>query len=636
MEAMHLSSSKNPFGKSFTPKRYLHAPFSENIVTMWPNAMVLIGEIDGGAFPQKSQTGKVEESNSPSAAMTFLYKEKMLDFKKVKYSTHNDGLPIHKLSHDLGDFSIEMESFCNSERVSTVFTKLVIHNNTSEKISDVITLFARTAPEFDLLGISEPDGYTVYEPSASRWKLFPEWEHGENTVEDKVNKYCINYITDNKIKIVDSQKLFNNFVLNQGIYFYFTLEANEDTVLYFSFGRNIKEKTFSYETELCEATAFWNSQLSRINIFPNKENPDFYKMYRTLVSSGLQMFQYPKGCNYVLLRQGGLQRRIWPESLILMEALAKIGDFEEYYDRVLNTYFHVLQDESGKIVNFGQPWASVTGYALGAFSTVAKKHKNLFDKYKMCAYKAFSWMQKTRVSNDDTSDLIKGLFPPAIASDYPGVAQYWSTTDAWNYCGYKKYAECLEFYNDENAKEVIKATEDYKNVLNSIFNKTINEYKEGDFLLPLDARNKPLLEAELQKLVTHNGQFQAFILLFSGIAGYGTENAQRVIDFYINTKKEYKNGLALPSQEANITSLGNQWYLNWVEYKLYFYCRNSGDDKLAKELLDAQFKYSMTNEFYLSERYDDHDAYFTPWCPNCSAIGRTLLMICDWYCGEAI
>lgn len=636
MKSMHLSSPKNPWGKSFTPKRYLHAPFAENIVTMWPNAMILIGEIDGGAFPQKSQTGKIEESSLPSAAMTFLYREKMLDFKNVEYSTHKDGLPVHTLSHNLGDFSIKMESFCNSERISTAFTKLIIRNNTTEKISDCITLFARTAPEFDLLGIAEPDGYTVYEPSASRWKLFPEWTHGENTMQDEINKYSINFITDEKVKIVDSQKLFNNFVMNQGIYFYFSLEANEETVLYFSFGRNIKEKTFSYEAELIKATKFWESQLSRINVFPNKEDPDFYKMYRTLVSCGLQMLHYPKGCNYVLLRQGGMQRRIWPESLILMEALAKIGDFEEYYDRVFNTYFHVLQDESGKIVNFGQPWASVTGYALGVFGTVAKKHKNIFEKYKANAYKAFSWMQNLRVGDDDKSDLIKGLFPPAIASDYPGVAQYWGTTDVWNYCGFEKYAECLKFYNDQNAQEVISATEDYKNILSGIFNKTINEYKEGKFLLPLDARNIPELEAELQKLVTHNGQFQAYILLFAGIAGYGTPNAQKVIDFYIDKQKEYKNGLSMPCQESNITSPGNQWYLNWTDYKLYFYCRRSGDDKLAKEVLDGQFKYGMTNEFYMSERYDDHDAYFTPWCPNCSAIGRTLLMICDWYCGDNI
>ena len=66
------------------------------------------------------------------------------------------------------------------------------------------------------------------------------------------------------------------------------------------------------------------------------------------------------------------------------------------------------------------------------------------------------------------------------------------------------------------------------------YRETINEYKEGKFLLPLDARNIPELEAELQKLVTHNGQFQAYILLFAGIAGYGTPNAQKVIDFYID------------------------------------------------------------------------------------------------------
>ena len=80
-----------------------------------------------------------------------------------------------------------------------------------------------------------------------------------------------------------------------------------------------------------------------------------------------------------------------------------------------------------------------------------------------------------------------------------------------------------------------------------------------------------------------------------------------------------------------LTSKGIQWYLNWLEYKLYFYYRRSGRADLARPLLQAQLKYGMTNEFYMAERYDDHDAYFTPWCPNCSAAARTIMMLCDWY-----
>ena len=48
---MHLSSPDRPWGKPFTNKLYLHPPFAENIVTLWPTSMVLIGEIPPWEFP---------------------------------------------------------------------------------------------------------------------------------------------------------------------------------------------------------------------------------------------------------------------------------------------------------------------------------------------------------------------------------------------------------------------------------------------------------------------------------------------------------------------------------------------------------------------------------------------------------
>ena len=37
----HISTMENPWGKSFTTKRYAHAPLTENIVTVWPSTMVI-------------------------------------------------------------------------------------------------------------------------------------------------------------------------------------------------------------------------------------------------------------------------------------------------------------------------------------------------------------------------------------------------------------------------------------------------------------------------------------------------------------------------------------------------------------------------------------------------------------------
>ena len=92
--------------------------------------------------------------------------------------------------------------------------------------------------------------------------------------------------------------------------------------------------------------------------------------------------------------------------------------------------------------------------------------------------------------------------------------------------------------------------------------------------------------------------------------------------------------MVLPFDKSSVSNTGRRWYGNWLESKLYWYYRKIGKDNEAKELLDAQILYNMTPEYYMSERYDDCDPWYMPWCPNCSANGRTILMLCDWYLSE--
>ena len=70
----HISTIENPWGKCFTVKRYLHAPLTENIVTMWPSTMVMIGEISGEDDPHTHYSMHHNESKLPSAAVIFTLK----------------------------------------------------------------------------------------------------------------------------------------------------------------------------------------------------------------------------------------------------------------------------------------------------------------------------------------------------------------------------------------------------------------------------------------------------------------------------------------------------------------------------------------------------------------------------------
>ena len=57
----------------------------------------------------------------------------------------------------------------------------------------------------------------------------------------------------------------------------------------------------------------------------------------------------------------------------------------------------------------------------------------------------------------------------------------------------------------------------------------------------------------------------------------------------------------------------------------------SADEIKAKEVLDAQLRYAMTEEYYFCERIDANDPYYVPWSPNASATGRTLIMLSKYY-----
>lgn len=618
----HYSSPEKPWGKAHTPKRYLHAPFSENIVTMWPNTTILIGETEGGMDSQKSAHGRSGESVLPSCAMAFLYRKQLPDFKKATYETREDGIPIHIINQSFDSFSIRMESFCSVERIPTVYTKLIVKNTSKKQIEDRVSVIARTGKEFDLLGVVEPDGYEPPEPSANRMKTLMPWERDEEKMTDK--QYTVYFRADKDIRIshIDYASDFD-----------FSLEAGAETILYFAFGRGKIDKNFCYETEKQKAEAFWEAELSKIKVFPKKDDPFFYAMYRSLVAQGLQMFTYPKGINYILMRQGGLQRRIWPtENRAMIEALVHIGDFEKYIDAIFNTYFNVMQAENGEIINFGIPWAAVTCSVLDSFGVVAQKYNWLYEKYKDKAWRAFLWAEETRNSTKGAPGLVEGIFPPKLASDYPAVCQMWGQTDIWNLNGYEKYAKGLRARGDVHADEVEKAAKEYRSVLESVFRNVAEAQKDSDILiLPIDASGNQEIEDIVRTQTVADGIFHEIALISAGIGGYDTEPVRKIMKHRFEIKGCWENGMVMPFEKSDASNKGRRWYGNWMESKLYWYFRKIGQDEKAKELLDAQLKYMMTNEFYMAERYDDCDPWYLPWCPNCSANGRTILMLCDWY-----
>jgi len=87
------------------------------------------------------------------------------------------------------------------------------------------------------------------------------------------------------------------------------------------------------------------------------------------------------------------------------------------------------------------------------------------------------------------------------------------------------------------------------------------------------------------------------------------------------------NGLTgnLPPYED--LSSSHYWYTTCADNLWHQVLKAVGDERQAEVIRAATFRYSMTEEYYVGERYKDDDPWFLPWSPNCSGSGRIVQML---------
>lgn len=642
---MHLSSIDKPWGKPFTNKRYLHPPFAENIVTMWPNSMVLIGELTGDGNPQgwmeHEKYGMGFIGALPSAGVIFtlkrdsdtlfrqreneIYKQytwthDFMPQRETSYKTRKDGIPIHSMTKNMDAVKFYQEVFCDSERVSSAYIKVTVENNFGLAQQIELGALVRTGPEFLFTGCWEPDGYVGYNPSREKW------EDKEMVRYEKKN----GYLTDGEYKLYFNEK--ENFIFDgeNDLTVVLDLKPYEKRSFTFVLTRNDK-KPKSYQTARKETEKFWIEELGKAKNIPDKNGiePLFYNF----LAQELQMFACPRGKDYTIMRQGATQRYHWPEAKEMIKALSHIGGYSEYIDAGLSHYFNDMQEKDGE--NIGRvhyefvPWNSRTAAALEMFSYAVKSDDSFYDRYIENAILGFRWMEKERAKSANIKGAIAGIFPPGIATDNPlADAQQWTFADTAMLRGYKCFVEVLEEKESPYLNEVKAAYDNYFGIMKGIFDKFAEEQKDSEFLyIPRDPKNIPELEAKINK--------DPFIYMFPnealalGLCGYGTENAEKVIHTYSHGGQA-KNGFIYPLYRS-VTGTGRTWYTTHGEHVRYAYYKQSGNMEKCKVLIDAILRYNVTKEYYQCERYDDHDAYIAPWMPNASANGRVLDMLFDFY-----
>ena len=597
-----------------TTRRYLHPPKAERMFTLWREGKIIFGEVES---PVNKPYGDII-----SQGVWFTVDGEQLDFKKAENTIREDGIPVHGLRFPLGDIDLELESFSGFERKPTCYIKATL-TNTSEKDAKAKFGFMLRRGVEQTLVFDAPDVYVSYDPDIRVWKNLPEsFKKQEKTYRDGE----IFFTSDKEFEYNDGEYSFEA-----------TLGAGKKDEFIFSFGKGVAEP-FDYKTELEKTLKAWKNELKRINKLPEigEENE---KTVRNLAVQLMQCFCHTTTAEELYARQGGLQREVWPmESMTVLDSLSRIGDFDDYIEPVLDTYFTLFKTDSGEMKPFGCGWAMVTANILYSFANYSlQKDKKFYEKYADEAYRSFLWIKNTRVKQDGIDEAgyreAKGLFPSMQCSDDPLKFQAWSFTDIYNIIGLSSLASAAEKHGDSRAAEIRAEHTDY---LATIKREWARYIADNDF----DELKVPYSPAVPDEVIYPNYEFGSFVCTFVDGVDVPLSDFER-IDNYYRRRGVFRDGLyyRMADKKNDYTCRENLdengkcvvWYVCHDEYRMFKYLMRHGMRERAEEIIKANSRFAMTDEYYMCERYNQKNPWFAPWSPNASASGRTINMILDFY-----
>ena len=601
-----------------TTRLYLHPPLSESFYTLWREGKIIFGEAEVA-------TGDRYFGIVSSGLWLFRGNMESFDFRTAKYLVRDDGIPVHRLINKSDKTDIAIESFASPERKSNCFIRVELTNNTEKNVSEKIGFLLRTGKECELV-FHAPDVYAPYDPDIGVWKNMPcTWSFENGVFSDGERRLTM-----------ETDMEFSFDVTNGSWAAEISLAPGEKKSAVFVYGKGAR--TSDYRAALLDTVGFWKKELERIDKLPEKIRSD-EKKRRTierLTVQLLQCFCRPKNTDMVFARQGGLQRQIWTyESMPVLEALSRIGSFEDYIDPVIDLYFNKFQQETGEIIPMGIPWGMATGTALYSFANYAAvRGKSFYEKYRTNALKAFEWIIQTRKNVGEAEDVVGGLFPPMRSCDDPLVFQAWTNTDAFNVAGIEELYKTARLYGDVRTDTIGAELQSYRSVFIREWKRISQKHRDDDEIdFPLSPR---LSNAEL----AGKFEFTACAAPIIDIVGITESDTEKILRYRI---RRNMSGGGLyermgdrndgDSIKYNLDENGRcvVWYVCNHEYLWFRHFMRHGDVKRAGEILEANEKYAMTAEHYMMERYHQRNVWFAPWMPNASANGRTILMMLDYY-----
>lgn len=614
-----------------TTRMYLHPPKSERIFTLWREGKIMLGEIEAPI--------NKEYSDINASGILFLDENgNAADFRKNEFSVNPMGIPNHKLSCEYGELILSLECVCDFSRLTTCYIKANLRSKSGARVVQKFAVVLRSGKEERLIS-GAPDLYCDYSVDAKSWL----------DIESGWRDSCGVWRDGEVFVAADKPEMFSFDERNGIAWTDIDIKGDECVSFTLAFGKG-DYKAQKFEDVYEQSLAFWNRELARLTKLPKAitEDENKLRIVSNLTVQLLQCFCYSVGGTELYSRQGGLQRRVWTyEAMPVLEALAKLGDFDDYIEPVIDVYFNRFYTECGEIVPLGIHWAMATATVLNSFGKYAvTRGKEYYLKYRDKAIRSFDWIRVMRTAKsyngtgkaeyektlDTECELLDGLFPPMSCCDDPLVFQAWLSTDSLNIIGIRGFLEACEKYSDARAQDVRAEYESYLSVIRAAFDKLMKESDGDELEIPISLSSN-------NKEVSEKFEFAASLGALAETLMLVPEEYEKIINFY-ERRGFIKGGLfnKMPDRAcagapfAFLDENGKSpiWYVCGQEHSWFNCFKQSADYERCKLIIEDNLKYAMTDEFYMIERYNQKNEWYAPWSPNASCNGRMLNMLLDF------
>lgn len=605
-EALALAPDPNAMKPKWerpkTTRRYLHGPFAERLLTFWREGKIALGEVE---HRDDWSLDYRKDLHAHAAWLVHGASDEPFDFRAAEMLLPKGGEPDHSQKWRTGNLVVELAACAPFGRRPSAHVRLTVRNVGDKSLAERFAFLLREGLESKLL-FGSPDVYKVFNPSISDWSGISAsgWRR-----DGEVMRHGERFAAFSGAPFEwDAEKGAARFALE--------LSPGESVAIEMELGKG-ESHGLGYSAARDAMYADWAKELAKLRI-PGGMDGQTARIIRNLAVQMLQCLSLPTDGDFVLPRQGGLQRYVWPgDADCFLEGLDAIG-YGGYVAKAIDFYYSHCQRDNGEAGPFKNNWAGDTASVLKSFARhcTATGDADCWRRWRDAAFKGFGWIQSKRAEGG-------GLFPSMKATDHPAVLRAWGSNDLKGLEAYVEFAKAASMFGDVRASEVAAAEADYRAALSRAMDVCrAKAAGKDEFEVPItaDGNDDPFLEAFMFYL--HPGRFAESGLLTA-------DEMLRLRTWLLRRGYANVNGLYANQVSRDMSRRDHIWYTTWSELQWFRAWRRIGRADLAAQTLDACLKYALTDELYVGERYHDANPWYYPWSPNASGSGRIVMMLLE-------